>query len=142
MLLEDLRKMGTDSARSHISRLAKYDDRQCYYCMKMMGNCKPWQHVHCWDKDSKSVLKFYSHRKHGFVCPACYTSGYTPQKLCVHLMDHHSIDDLVKMGYSAIHVARWAGGTYKANTDDAFDACISHMSKCKIRMSRQPGSKG
>ena len=106
LLLDDIRRNGTDSSRSHISREAKHDDRQCHYCMKMMGNFKPWTHVNCWDKEPKSVLKFYSHRKFGFVCPSCYTSGYTLQKLCVHLMDNHSVEDFIKMGVSTIHIAR------------------------------------
>ena len=113
LLLDDLEKDNTDSSRSHISRLTKYDNRQCHYCMKMLGNFKPWTHVNCWDKDPKSVLKFYSHRKYGFVCPSCYTSGHTLQKLCAHLMDHHSSEDFVKMGVSTIHVARGAGGIAK-----------------------------
>ena len=98
-------------------------------------------HVNCWDKEPKLVLKFFNHPQYGFVCPSCYTSGHTFQKLCSHLMDHHSSEDLVKMGVSTIHVACGASGLYRQNTDDAFNACTEYMDKQKVRLHRPASTR-
>ena len=79
----------------------------------MVGQCKSWTHMHCFLNKAQSTLKFPQTRHHGFLCPACYTSGYTFRTLCVHLMQTHSAEDLVKMGLSTIHVARGAAGLFK-----------------------------
>ena len=85
-------------------------------------------------------MKFFNHRKYGFVCPFCYTSGHTFQKLCAHLMDHHSIGDFVKMGVSTIHVARGASGIYRQSMEDAFNECVGYMDRQKVRLYRPPAS--
>ena len=102
----------------------------------MVGQCKSWTHMHCFLNKAQSTLKFPQTRHHGFLCPACYTSGYTFRTLCVHLMNEHSAEDLVKMGVSTIHVARGAGGIAKTATEDAFDECKDHMDKQKILLRR------
>ena len=79
----------------------------------MVGVCKSWTHMHCFQNKAQSTLKLPQSKHHGFLCPACYTSGYTFRTLCVHLMQTHSAEDLVKMGLSTIHVARGAAGLFK-----------------------------
>ena len=76
LLLDDLLEKRSDHARRHIS-LKTTRNAQCYQCMKIVGQYKCWQHMDCFAKEPKSVLKFLRHPKYGFICPACYSSGHT-----------------------------------------------------------------
>ena len=107
----------------------------------MVGVCKSWTHMHCFQNTPQATLKFHQTRYHGFLCPSCYSSGYTFRLLCVHLMNAHSSEDLVKMGVSTIHVARGAGGLFKDGSEPAYQACSVYMAaqmKLIGRTSRTP----
>ena len=92
--------------------------------------------MHCFQNKPQSSLKLPQSKHNGFLCPACYTSGYTFRTLCVHLMNVHSSEDLVKMGVSTIHVARGAGGLLKSSSEAAYQLCVDYIVEQKRLIGR------
>ena len=110
MLLNSLLKPQGAYATGYISLDTPPRNQQCYQCQKMIGTCKSWTNMDCFDKKTSVVLRFFAEGPYGFICSACYSPGHTQQSMCKHLMTEHSEGDLVKMGLSSVHVARGAGG--------------------------------